>query len=169
MDFQLYEAVEEFSTIENFPKGKPIFTYPTEMTPAGEFRFKAKNKEDLLEELARQREGAEVSSQRKKVDRLERCKGVILVHGGDDEPVRALRVIVAIGRSGNFRKLDVPGEALPKVTNRLHDPKISWGKTWLWWEAVTRALETAVALVCCGAEVTLSYRKGEFSAPSRKM
>ena len=165
LDFQLYEAVEEFSTIENFPKGKPIFTYPTEMTPAGEFRFKAKIKEDLLEELARQGEGAEVSSQRKKIDRIERSKGIILVHGGDDEPVRALQVIVAIGRSGNFRKLDVPGEALPKVTNRLHDPQDFMGKNVVVVGGGDAALETAVALVCCGAGVTLSYRKGEFSRP----
>lgn len=165
LDFQLFEAVEDFSTIENFPQGKPIFTYPTEMTPAGDFQLKAKIKEDLLEELDRQGKGAGVSSQRKTVDRIERGKGVILVHGGDDEPIRALRVIIAIGRSGNFRKLDVPGEALPKVTNRLHDPQDFMGKNVVVVGGGDAALETAVALVCCGAKVTLSYRKGEFTRP----
>jgi NosR/NirI family transcriptional regulator, nitrous oxide reductase regulator len=33
--FEVLEATEPFSTIVNFPKGKPIFTYPTGMTPAG--------------------------------------------------------------------------------------------------------------------------------------
>ncbi|NJK91359.1 MAG: NAD(P)-binding domain-containing protein [Blastochloris sp.] len=36
--------------------------------------------------------------------------------------------MVAIGRSGNFRKLGVPGEDLDKVSNRLHDPKDYCGK-----------------------------------------
>ncbi len=165
LDFQLFEAVEEFSTVENFPKGKPIFTYPTEMTPAGAFRFKAKVKEDLLEELVRQRMEAKVTSQRMKIDRIERAKGVILVHSENGEPIRALQVIVAIGRSGNFRKLDVPGETLDKVTNRLHDPQDFMGEKVAVVGGGDAALETAVALVCCGAQVTLSYRKNEFSRP----
>ncbi len=168
LDFHLYEAVEEFSTVENFPKGKPIFTYPTEMTPTGAFRFKAKVKEDLLEELARQRMEAKVSSQRKKIDRIERSKGVILVHSEDGEPIRALQVIIAIGRSGNFRKLDVPGETLDKVTNRLHDPQDFMGEKVVVVGGGDAALETAVALVCCGAQVTLSYRKKEFSRPKQE-
>ena len=33
--FSVFEAAQAFSTIQNFPKGKPIFTYPTDMTPGG--------------------------------------------------------------------------------------------------------------------------------------
>ena len=165
LHFRLYEAAEEFSTVENFPKGKPIFTYPRDMTPVGGFRFKAKTKEDLLEELVRQRMKAGVSSQRRKIDRIEPGNGVILVHSGEGEPIRALQVIIAIGRSGNFRKLGVPGEALDKVSNRLHDPRDFTGKKVVVVGGGDAALETAVALVCCGAQVTLSYRKGEFTRP----
>ncbi|MCA9252825.1 MAG: NAD(P)-binding domain-containing protein, partial [Phycisphaerales bacterium] len=39
--FVIFEASQDFSTIVNFPKGKPIFTYPTEMVPAGDVQFKA--------------------------------------------------------------------------------------------------------------------------------
>ena len=35
-------------------------------------------------------------------------------------PVRARRVIVALGRSGSRRRLGVPGEALPQVAHRLY-------------------------------------------------
>ncbi|MDP7348678.1 MAG: FAD-binding protein, partial [Phycisphaeraceae bacterium] len=51
--FKLFEAAEPFSTIVNFPKAKPIFTYPTDMTPAGDLQFheKAGVKEGLLEDL----------------------------------------------------------------------------------------------------------------------
>ena len=74
-------------------------------------------------------------------------------------------MIVAIGRSGNFRKLEVPGEELNKVYNRLHDPRDFAGKDVLVVGGGDSALETAIALAECGARVTLSYRKGEFSRP----
>ena len=35
---------------------------------------------------------------------------------------KTLKVVLAIGKSGNARMLNVPGENLPKVYNRLFDP-----------------------------------------------
>ena len=43
--FEVYEAGEPFSTIVNFPKRKPIYTYPTDMTPAGDLKVTADVKE----------------------------------------------------------------------------------------------------------------------------
>ena len=43
--FEILEASEPFSTIVNFPKGKPIYTFPTEMTPDGDLQFTARVKE----------------------------------------------------------------------------------------------------------------------------
>lgn len=165
LNFKLFEAVQDFSTIANFPKRKPIYTYPTEMTPAGELQFKADVKEGLLEELQAQREEHGVESHALRVDRIERKKGRLLLHAQGVEPIAALRVIVAIGRSGNYRKLNVPGEELGKVSNRLHDPKEFADKNVLVVGGGDSALETAIALVCCGSHVTLSYRKSEFSRP----
>ncbi|MFQ5701860.1 MAG: FAD-binding protein, partial [Acidobacteriota bacterium] len=53
LSLELLEAAEPFATIVNFPKAKPIYTYPTDMTPAGELQFSPKSdiKEGLLEEL----------------------------------------------------------------------------------------------------------------------
>ena len=31
LKFRIFEATQPFSTVANFPKGKPIYTYPTEM------------------------------------------------------------------------------------------------------------------------------------------
>src|SRR6185436_16627437 len=53
--YRVYEAAQEWNTIQNFPKAKPIYTYPTEMTPAGELQFTADVKETLLDELEAQR------------------------------------------------------------------------------------------------------------------
>ncbi|MEM1099615.1 MAG: NAD(P)-binding domain-containing protein, partial [Planctomycetota bacterium] len=78
--------------------------------------------------------------------------------------VKAKRVIVAIGRSGNYRKLGVPGEdKADKVFNRLHDPKDYCSQDVLIVGGGDSALEAAIALSKCGGSVTLSYRQPEFN------
>lgn len=162
--FKLYEATQVFSTVANFPKRKPIYTYPTDMKPCGDLQFAADVKEDLLEEMERQRQSANVTPEQKRITHIEKKGGELLVHydGGHD---RALRVIIAIGRSGNFRKLGVKGEDLDKVFNRLHDPQDFAGKKVLVVGGGDSAIETAIACAKGGAHVTLSYRKKEFSRP----
>lgn len=161
--FALFEAQEPFSTIANFPKGKPIFTYPKAMTPAGEIQFHAEVKEDLIDELRAQTRGIEPTIER--IERIERSGDVLRLYPGSGDPILARRVIIAIGRSGNFRRLNVPGEDLGKVYNRLHDPKDFAGQPVLVVGGGDSALEAAIALTCVGAHVTLSYRKKDFSRP----
>ena len=79
--FQVFEAAEPFSTIVNFPKAKPIFTYPTAMTPAGEMQFHGEVKEALLEELQAQRAAAGIEPLKLRAERVERGPGgTLLVH-----------------------------------------------------------------------------------------
>ena len=106
----------------------------------------------------------EVTSAR--IERIEREGNRLLLHHGDGRTVtRARRAIVAIGRSGNHRKLDVPGEERDKVYNRLYDPREFAGQQALVVGGGDSALECAIALAGSGAHVTLSYRKREFSRP----
>ncbi len=163
--FKVIEAAQPFSTIVNFPKGKPIYTYPREMVPAGDLQFRAEVKEGLLDELKEQQVQAGVEIDIVRIDHLERKKGEILLHHAEGRQTRALRVIIGIGRSGNFRKLGCPGEDLEKVYNRLHDPKDFCGKKVLVVGGGDSALEAVVALAGCGAHVTLSYRKPELTRP----
>ncbi|MFQ3223789.1 MAG: NosR/NirI family nitrous oxide reductase transcriptional regulator [Lentimonas sp.] len=163
LNFVIYEADESFSTIHNFPRKKPIFTYPTEMKNAGELHFKANVKEDLLEELKAQQAAHRVETTRAKVQHISRSGGVLEVEFVKGEAVKAQRVIVAIGRTGNFRKLNVPGENLGKVSNRLIDATELTGQHVMVVGGGDSALEAAVALVESGALVSLSYRKREFS------
>ena len=167
LKYCLFEAAEPFNTIVNFPKGKPIFTYPTEMVPAGDIQFSADVKEDLLEELHAQKDGAGVQITTGRIDRLEKKGDTVLVHhaGKDGKVTKARRVVVGIGRSGNYRRLGVPGQDLDKVYHRLYDPKEYAGKRALVVGGGDSALESAIALATCGAHVTVSYRKPEFSRP----
>ena len=165
LDCRVFEATLPFSTIVNFPQAKPIYTYPTEMIPAGELQLRADVKEALLEELEAQRSAAGIEPVKARIARLERKGDELLLHGDKDVVARARRVIVAIGRSGNYRKLGVPGEALDKVYNRLYDPKEFAGRNALVVGGGDSALEASIALATCGAHVTLSYRGKEFSRP----
>jgi NosR/NirI family transcriptional regulator, nitrous oxide reductase regulator len=167
LNFQIFEATQPFSTVVNFPKAKPIYTYPTDMKLQGGLQFTTDLKETLLEEMEEQRKAAGIEFIAARIERLERKGSEILLHHGDKEKTvtRARRVIVAIGRSGNHRKLGCPGENLEKVFNRLYDPHDFTGKNALVVGGGDSALECAIALAGCGAHVTISYRKPEFARP----
>ncbi len=163
--FVVLEASEPFATIANFPKGKPIYTYPKAMTPAGALQVAATVKEPLLEELRAQVDSAEIEVRSGRAERIERAGEALLIHLADGGPLCARRVVVAIGRSGDFRRLDVPGEELEKVSNRLHDPADFAGRDVLAVGGGDSALETAIALGRAGARVTLAHRGREFARP----
>ena len=49
LDLVLFEAKRPFQTVADFPKAKPIYTYPRGMTPAGDLQVTADVKEALLQ------------------------------------------------------------------------------------------------------------------------
>src|SRR6476469_8961642 len=164
LNFAVFEATELFSTVVNFPKAKPIYTYPTEMKLEGGLQFSTDVKEALVEEMEAQRKAAGIEVTPARVERVEsRGRGQVVLHVSDGTTVAARNAVVAIGRSGNFRKLGVPGEELDKVYNRLFDPKEFAGQNVLVVGGGDSAMETAIALTTCGAHVTLSYRRKELS------
>lgn len=156
--FAVLESAEPFFTIANFPRGKPIFTYPRAMVPAGALQVHAETRETLLEELETQLRAAAIEVERVRVERVERDAGGLRVIVAGAPPRLARRVILAVGRSGDFRRLGVPGERLDHVTNRLHDPRDFAGRRALVVGGGDSAVETAVALVQAGAHVTLAHR-----------
>ncbi|NOX57785.1 MAG: NAD(P)-binding domain-containing protein, partial [Planctomycetes bacterium] len=164
LNFAIFEAAKTFATIKDFPKGKPIFTYPADMTPAGDLKLTADVKEDLVAELEAQREAHGIEPIFARIERVER-KGKVFVIHAKDETFEAQRVIVAIGRSGNFRKLGAPGEDKAKVFNRLHDPMEFAGKRVLVVGGGDSSIEASIALAVAGARVTHSYRRDSFSRP----
>ncbi|MEM8867927.1 MAG: NAD(P)-binding domain-containing protein [Verrucomicrobiota bacterium] len=170
LKYLLIEASQIFSTVANFPKAKPIFTYPTEMTPSGGIQYGERSgvKESLLADMQAQVEAAGIEITQGRVEQIKKAGRVFeLVNANSKEGQtwKTLRVVVGIGRSGNFRKLGVPGEAMDKVMNRLHDPKDYGGKDVMVVGGGDSAAEAAIALAACGARVTLSYRKPDLNRP----
>ncbi|MCC7261316.1 MAG: NAD(P)-binding domain-containing protein [Candidatus Latescibacteria bacterium] len=165
LSFALIEATEAFSTLADFPRAKPIFAYPTSMEPAGDLKIAATVKEDLLAELRSQTAAAGIEPRIARVDHVKKQGGLFAIVIPGQEPLRARRVVVAIGRSGDFRRLGVEGEHLAKVYHRLHDPGDFAGKEVLVVGGGDSALETALALAQAGSRVTLSHRSTELSRP----
>ena len=165
LDFEVLESAEPFATVVNFPARKPIYTYPSGMTPAGalQFREDVHPKEVLLDDL--RRETREIAPRRANAESVTRKGDLLQVNLERAAPLLARRVVVAIGRSGNFRKLDVPGEDLAKVYNRLFDPKDFAGQQVLIVGGGDSAIETAIALVEVGCDVTLVHRGPAFTRP----
>ena len=161
----LVDAAEPFATIAAFPVAKPIYTYPRAFEPAGTLRVTATVKEPLLEELRAQARGAGVDARSARVERISRDRAALTAHLEGGGTLRARRVLVAIGRSGDSRRLGVPGESLGHVSNRLHDPAAFAGRRVLVAGGGDSAAEAAVALAEAGAEVTLVHRGAELLRP----
>ncbi len=163
VSFRVLEATQRFATIKDFQQYKPIYTYPQDMTPEGDLRVSADIKEALVEELETQTE--DIPVQTFEAEHVVRENGLLAVQNDEGDIVYAERVIVAIGRSGNFRSLGVPGEDRDFVHHRLHDPTKQAGNDVLVIGGGDSALEAAIALVDAGAQVRLSYRRDEFTRP----
>lgn len=161
----LLESAEPFATIAAFPVGKPIFTYPTALEPAGSLRVSADRKESLLDELRAQLDAAGVQVRRATVEGVTREGPGLCVTLTGEAPLHAHRVLLAVGRSGPHRRLGVPGESLGHVSDRLHDPAVFSGRDVLVVGGGDSAVEAALALHEAGARVTLVHRGEAFVRP----
>ncbi len=77
------------------------------------------------------------------------------------EPIKAAKVVLAIGDMHLPQLLGVPGEKLPHVSHYLEDPHKYFGKRVLIVGGKNSAVEAAIRLYRVGCDVTLSYRGPE--------
>ncbi len=103
-----------------------------------------------------------------KVNGVERGEnGVFTVElerqGGRKSTVHAYSVVVAVGAWDVPRKLDVPGAELEKVSYRYTEPHDYLDQKVLVVGGRNSAIETALQLWRAGADVTLCYRRKEFT------
>ena len=163
--YELVEADEPFSTPANYPAHRAILPPASADRPAGSLQVTAATREALVAELRAQAVRAGVVARIARAERVERAGDHLLVVLAAGPPLPARRVIVAIGRSGCFRRLDIPGEDLDHVFDRLHDPEAHAGGRALVVGGGERAAEAAIALAEAGAEVTLVHRGGVLTRP----
>jgi thioredoxin reductase/NAD-dependent dihydropyrimidine dehydrogenase PreA subunit len=146
-------------TVAHYPRRKIVMTAPVELPVVGKTRIRETTKEALLEfwqEIARQTGIAVNYNER--VESVTREQEGFLVQT-PRATYRTRNVLLAIGRRGTPRKLDVPGEELPKVVYRLTEPEQYRDKDVLVVGGGDSALEAAASLADeAGTRVTLSYR-----------
>ncbi len=165
LKFTILESAQKFNTIINFPKAKPIFAEPSDFNQEADLKINDGTKESLLDELYSQIKKANLPIvEGVMVEEINKKNGFFELKT-KKENYQALRVILAIGKSGNARMLKVPGENLPKVYNRLFDPADAKDENVLVVGGGDSALETAIATAEYAKSVTISYRKSEFSRP----
>ena len=152
-------------TISKYPRRKLVMTQPVELPLYGKLSKTSYEKEELIEvwtRLATEHElpirtGVRFEGMSKRSD------GSFEVRT-DSGSVLAQNVCLALGRRGTPRKLEVPGEDLPKVAYSLIDAQSYQGRRILVVGGGDSAVEAALGLAQQpGNEVTLSYRRGAFS------
>ena len=156
-------------TVAHYPRGKVVMTQPAILPGVGKMPFRETSKENLLE-FWRQSE-KETGVRIKYNERMENITPFEQGYGvqTNTNTYDTHSILLAIGRRGTPRTLDVPGEDLSKVTYRLVDPDQYLGSRVLVVGGGDSALEAACAIAAVeGAEVTLSYRSGVFTRAKPK-
>jgi len=147
-----------------YPRAKIVMTQPIQLPLAGTMHMRATRKEDLLD-FWRDVERRVPLPMRygERVETILPRQGFIAVTTTKAE-YRANAVLLATGRRGSPRRLEVPGEDLPKVVYRLIEPEQYAGQQILVVGGGDSALEAAAALAEAKTpSVVLSYRGETFA------
>ena len=151
-------------TIFRYPRHKLLLAEPVRRPMYGDLWVADASKEALLAvwRAIIERTSLEVRTGHR-VGAIVPCDGGFEVEAGD-EVFRARCVVLAMGRRGNPRRLEVPGEALPKVFYDIVEMEAFAGGRVLVVGGGDSAVESAVGLANqAHTEVTLSYRGDTFA------
>lgn len=156
-------------TVAHFPRGKVVMTQPVLLPLFGKTRLRETTKEALLDFWSGVKDKTGL-----KVNYKERVEHI--ARNGDGFIVETTRakyetrnVVLAIGRRGTPRKLEVPGEELNKVVYNLVDAEQYRNQQVLVVGGGDAALEAATSIaVEPGTTVTLSYRSEAFGRAKEK-
>ncbi|MEO8298817.1 MAG: NAD(P)-binding domain-containing protein [Burkholderiales bacterium] len=150
--------------VYHYPRNKITMTAPVQLPLVGQVKFSEVSKEKLLDfwHGVVDKTGLKICY-RERLTGIER-QGEGFVVQTDRARYTSRSVLLAMGRRGTPRKLDVPGEEASKVVYRLVDPQQYRGQRVLVVGGGDSALEAAIALAeQPGTQVTLSYRSAAFS------
>ena len=168
--FVTVEQEDSFGgTVYHYPRNKIVMTAPVQLPIIGKVKMGEISKEALLKfwQGVMQKTGLKINFS----ERME-----TITKNGDGFTVKTVRasyhtkaVLLAIGRRGTPRKLEVPGEELPKVVYRLIDPEQYRNQHVLVVGGGDSALEAALSIADePGTTVTLSYRGDAFGRVKEK-
>ena len=159
------EQGEVASTIRNYPRHKFLMAEPIDIPLYGSLYVSDGTKEALLSvwETIIANTGVKIRTNQR-VSAIRRDPATQLFHiATGDSSFAARFVLLAIGKRGVPRKLNVPGEDLSKVSYRLIEASDYENRDLLLVGGGDSAIEAAMALSKnCRNRVTLSYRGDNF-------
>jgi thioredoxin reductase/Pyruvate/2-oxoacid:ferredoxin oxidoreductase delta subunit len=159
------ERDEIGGTVAKFPRQKLVMTSPVSFPMYGKFKRTELSKENLLAfwDTVLNRADFNCRTGEAVDDILKNAEGIFTVVTSSNA-YKARAVILALGRTGTPRKLDIRGEELPKVMYRLIEADHYVNKRILVIGGGDSAVEAAMGLANqIGNKVTLSYRQDRFS------
>jgi thioredoxin reductase (NADPH) len=161
--FLLLEQDTLGGTVFTFPRKKIIMTSPMDLPLYGKIKLFETSKSELLDlwqtVLKKNNIGIQENS---KVESIVNENGIFEVITVNGEHYKSATVLLAIGRRGTPRKLNVPGEMKEKVAYRLLEPELIIGKDVIVVGGGDSAIESAL-LLADRNHVTLSYRNEVFN------
>lgn len=151
-------------TVYTYPRAKIVMTQPMDLPLVGKVKLKTTNKDELIAlwEKSISENELEIKENTKVESILPVADNTFKIRTNKGEEYVANQVLLATGRRGSPRKLECPGEDLPKVYYRLLEPEIISDKDILVVGGGDSAIESALLLKDQN-RVTLSYRKDKFS------
>ena len=155
--------------VYHYPRNKIVMTAPMQLPIIGKVKMSEISKEALLEfwQGAARKTGLKINFSERMETITKKGNGFIVKTSRNSYSTRA--ILLAIGRRGTPRKLDVPGEELPKVVYRLIDPEQYRRQHVLVVGGGDSALEAALAIADePGTVVMLSYRGEAFGRVKEK-
>jgi thioredoxin reductase (NADPH) len=169
LNYVVIEQDDLGGCVFKYPRGKIVMTAPAVLPLVGQVNFRETTKEALLDFWKEIETKYQLHVRyRERVDGVNK-EGDVFVIKTTAETLRSNAVLLAIGRRGTPRRLEVPGEDLPKVVYQLIDAEQYRGKHVLVVGGGDSALEAAGTIAeQPGTTVTLSYRSEAFSRAKQK-
>ena len=167
LKFLLLEQDSLGGTVFNFPRKKIVMTSPMDLPLYGKVRLFETTKAELLDlwQTVLIKNNITVSDN-SKVDSIVHADGIFKVSIAKGDQYTAAAVLLAIGRRGSPRKLNIPGEMKEKVAYRLLEPEDITGKQIIVVGGGDSAVESALML-SDNNNVILSYRNEVFNRIKR--
>ncbi|MBP9055002.1 MAG: NAD(P)-binding domain-containing protein, partial [Saprospiraceae bacterium] len=131
-------------TVANFPRSKIVMTSPMDLPGHGEVRLYQTTKSELLSLWKQVIAKNDIKIiENAKVEQIGKKDGQFLLSTLKGDTYLTNRVLLAIGRRGTPRKLNVSGEGLEKVAYKLLEPELIFGKNILVVGGGDSAIESA--------------------------
>ncbi len=150
-------------TVFTFPRSKIVMTSPMDLPLYGKVKLYETSKTELLDLWKTViNQNYIIVKENSKVEEITQEDNIFNIKTLNNETYTAHKVLLAIGRRGTPRKLNIQGEDLEKVAYRLLEPELITDKHILVVGGGDSAIESAL-LLADNNKVTLSYRSETFN------